>query len=244
VPANDPKGLRFGEVADAYERGRPSYPAPIIDWLLSSTPNRVVDLGAGTGKLTRALVGRVGAVIAVEPDPGMRAALATVLPGVPVLAGTGEQIPLPDRCVDAVIAAQAWHWVDATIAVPEVARILAPGGMLGLVWNDRDESDPWVAVLTDMLDDFGTNPDSEYEPVVGLPFGPLDRTEVRWTCGMTVEGVVDMIASRSYVIALGASERDDLVSRVRAHAQAAAATSAGLVPVRYVTRGYRSWLLP
>ena len=242
MPAHDPNGRRFGEVADAYERGRPSYPVAIVDWLLSSRPDRVVDLGAGTGKFTRDLVGRVGEVVAVEPDAGMRAAMARVLPGVVALAGIAERIPLPDRSVDAVVAAQAWHWVDPAAAVPEVARILRPGGMLGLVWNDRDEGDPWVATLSAVLEEFGTNPDSGYEPVVGLPFGPLERTEVRWTSHVSVDGVVDMIASRSYVIALADVARSDLIARVRSHARAAAAPSTGLVPVRYVTRAYRARL--
>jgi SAM-dependent methyltransferase len=240
VPANDPTGLRFGEVAAVYERGRPDYPAAAVSWLLADAPARVVDLGAGTGKLTRALVGRAPSVIAVEPDPGMRRVLADHLPGVRVLDGTGEHLPLPDGCADAVVVGQAWHWVDPARAVPEVARVLRAGGTLGLVWNDRDERDPWVAALSDLLEEYGTSPDAGYQPIVGAPFGVLETSEWEWTNPVTVDTVIDMITSRSYVIALAEARRSELVGRLRDLAAGAADPVTGLVPVRYVTRGYRA----
>jgi SAM-dependent methyltransferase len=199
----------------------------------------VVELGAGTGKFTRALAGRVGSLIAVEPDPAMRAAFTRAIPGVEVIEGSGERIPLPAQSAEAVLAAQAWHWVDPDRAGPQVARVLTPGGRIGLVWNDRDEADPWIAVLTIMLADYGTNPDSGYEPVVGPLFDPLERREFRWSNTTTVQGVVDMVASRSYVIALGDADRETLVGRVRDHARDAASPT-GQVLVPYVTRGYRA----
>ncbi len=137
----------FGAAAATYERARPSYPDEAIGWLLPPGARRVLDLGAGTGKLTRGLVGRGLGVVAVEPSAGMRDQLARVLPGVTVLAGTAEEIPLADHAVDAVLVAQAWHWVDPARAVPEAARVLAPGGRLGLLWNIRDERADWVAEL-------------------------------------------------------------------------------------------------
>lgn len=239
VPPGDVNGRRFGEAAEAYERGRPRYPDAIIDWLLADDPATVVDLGAGTGKLTRGLVGRGAAVVAVEPDPGMRAALAAALPGTSVIAGTGEDIPLRDGFADAVVVGQAWHWIDHVRAAPEVARVLRPGGLLGLVWNDRREGDPWVDRLTAILRAFGTNPDAEYEPVVGPPFGDLETTEVEWVHHVTVDEVVDMVVSRSYVIALPEERRADLVGQVRELALEALDPSTDLVPIRYVTHGFR-----
>ena len=145
----------FGAAAGAYERGRPPYPAEAIDWLLPPGAARVLDVGAGTGKLTRELAARGLDVVAVEPLPGMREQLARAVPGVPVHPGTAEDIPLPDGSVDAVLAAQAWHWVDQARAVPEVARVLVPGGQLGLVWNMRDDRADWVAQLSQILHDPG-----------------------------------------------------------------------------------------
>lgn len=240
MPANDPTGRRFGEAAAAYERGRPDYPDVIVDWLLASAPRRVVDLGAGTGKLTRRLVDRVETVVAVEPDPDMRRVLSAHLPEVVVVDGTGEAIPLADAAVDAVVAGQSWHWVDSARGALEVARVLRPGGVLGLVWNDRDESDPWIRQLTALLREFGTSPDADYEVSVGPPFGPLERAEVGWVNHVTVDAVTDMVTSRSYVIALAADRRAELVARVEALASDGVDLATGLVPVRYVTRGYRA----
>jgi SAM-dependent methyltransferase len=239
MPANDPTGRRFGEAADAYERGRPEYPVAMVEWLLAGDPRRVVDLGAGTGKLTRALVGRVETVVAVEPDSQMRRVLSERLPGTSLLEGTAEDIPLRDGFADAVVVGQAWHWVDPVRAAAEVARVLRPGGWLGLVWNDRDEDDAWIRGLSALLVEYGTSPDAGYEPVVGAPFGPLETAEFRWIHEVPVDVVVDMIASRSYVIALDDETRTQMLSRVRDHARSAMAPS-GLVPVPYVTHGYRT----
>lgn len=237
---NDPTGCRFGEASAAYERGRPEYPAEMVEWLLGDSRARVVDLGAGTGKLTRALVGRAETVIAVEPDPDMRRVLSELLPGTSVLAGTGEDIPLRDGYADVVVAGQAWHWVDPVRAVPEAARVLRPGGSLGLIWNDRDENVPWIQALSALLHEYGTSPDADYEPVVGPPFGPLHTAELAWTHDVPVASVIDMIISRSYVIALPPGQRAELVGRLRVLADEAADRATGLVPVRYVTRGYRA----
>ena len=141
----------FGAAAAEYERGRPPYPPEAIDWLLPPSPRRVVDLGAGTGKLTRQLHERGLDVVAVEPSAGMREQLARLLPAVPLLDGTAEAIPLADASVDVVLVAQAWHWVDPRRALPEVARVLSPGGRLGLVWNIRDERVDWVKQLGDTM---------------------------------------------------------------------------------------------
>src|SRR3982750_809573 len=137
----------FGDVAAVYERGRPPYPSEALDWLLPGGRPRVVDLGAGTGKLTRQIRDRGLPVTAVEPSDGMRSELQRVLPDVPAIAGSAEDMPLPSGSADVVMCAQAWHWVDPARAIPEVARVLSPGGRIGLIWNLRDETSDWVREL-------------------------------------------------------------------------------------------------
>jgi len=219
-PSRTTRAAAFGPAAALYERGRPPYPPAALDWLLPPTARRVLDLGAGTGKLTRQLVARGLDVAAVEPSDGMRAELTRVLPGTPALAGSAEQIPLPDGSVDAVLSAQAWHWVDPARAVPEVARVLAPRGTLGLVWNERDERVSWVAELGRTIgeergrdDEAGEN--TSDHPQVGPPFSPLERHDVAWIHRLSVTGLLDMVASRSYVILLPPDERQALLGRVR-----------------------------
>ena len=116
-------------------------------------PARVVDLGAGTGKLTRTLVELGHDVVAVEPLEEMLEQLRANVPGVEALTGAAEQIPLPDESADAVVAAQAFHWFDQAVALREIARVLRPGGVLGLIWNARDDTEPWVARLSELTGD-------------------------------------------------------------------------------------------
>src|ERR1017187_2208001 len=148
MAANDrlaAQAASFGAAADVYERGRPSYPAKAIDWLLPPGGRRGLDPGAGTGKLTRQLRDRGLDVVAVGPSEGMRAQLSESVADIRVYPGSAEEIPLDDGSVDVVLVAQAWHWVDPGRAVPEVARVLSGGGQLGLLWNVRDERPDWVA---------------------------------------------------------------------------------------------------
>lgn len=196
----------FGLAAQAYERGRPGYPDAALDWLLPAGAMDVVDLGAGTGKLTRALLDRELTVVAVEPSDGMRAELTAALPGVTALAGTGERIPLPDRSADAVLVAQAWHWVDPAAGVPEVARVLRPGGRLGVIWNFRDESVDWVAALGRSMRSLADDP-TVMEVELDPPFGPVERHMVPWRHRTTPDGLRDLVASRSYVITAPPAER-------------------------------------
>jgi SAM-dependent methyltransferase len=208
------RAASFGAAAVAYERARPHYPRPAIDWLLPPGASRVLDLGAGTGKLTRQLTGRGLQVVAVEPSAGMREQLALAVPGVPVLAGTAEEIPLDDGSVDAVLVAQAWHWVDRARALPEVARVLAPGGRLGLLWNMRDERADWVAALSRILHQ-GEQESDQAGREIGPPFEPLERLDVEWEYDLTPDALIDLAASRSYVITLPAAEREALLADVR-----------------------------
>lgn len=150
--SHEEQARSFDRVADVYQKARPSYPAAAVEWVLESAPGpRVVDLAAGTGKLTEVLVAAGAEVTAVEPLANMRAELARALPSVRAIAGTAEHIPLPDASADALFVGQAFHWFDAPAALAEIARVLVAGGVLGLVWNLRDETVPWVAELTGAL---------------------------------------------------------------------------------------------
>jgi ubiquinone/menaquinone biosynthesis C-methylase UbiE len=141
----------FARVADEYDRGRPSYPREAIEWLLGTEPLDVLDLGAGTGKLTGALLAAGHRVLAVEPLAEMRAILIAALPDAQALAGTAEALPLADASVDAVTAGSAFHWFDERLARAEIARVLRPPGVLGLLGNGFDTSSAWVARVREIL---------------------------------------------------------------------------------------------
>ena len=214
MAADPAQALSFGAAADVYERARPSYPEKAVSWLVPPGARRVADVGAGTGKLTRQLRARGLDVVAVEPVSQMRAQLARAVPGVPVLTGTAEEIPLPAASVDAVLLAQAWHWADPVRALPEVARVLRPGGWLGLAWNIRDDSTDWVAELGRIMRP-GGEPDRDREPDLGPPFGRPERLRVRWVSHVTADRLLDLVSSRSYVITRPPAERAAVLAAVR-----------------------------
>ena len=141
-------GSSFGAAAAAYAEHRPDYAQAAVRWALEPAPGlRVLDLGAGTGKLTATLVALGAEVIAVEPDPAMLTELGRTVPTARALSGSAEAIPLPDASVDAVLAGNAMHWFDMAVAGPEIARVLAPGGILAGLWNVMDDGVEWVAGL-------------------------------------------------------------------------------------------------
>jgi SAM-dependent methyltransferase len=227
------RSLSFGSEAAAYERGRPSYPPEAIDWLLPEGAHDVLDLGAGTGKLTTRLVERGLDVIAVDPIPEMLELLSNSLPDTPALLGTAEEIPLADNSVDAVLVAQAWHWFDPERAVKEVSRVLRPGGRLGLVWNTRDERSGWVKDLGRII---GPEHDPNSEVALGEPFGEIERHTVEWTSYLTPQALIDLVASRSYCITSPEKVRTRTLEQVREllATHPALANSSGLA-LPYVT---------
>lgn len=207
------RSLSFGSAAAAYERGRPSYPPEAIDWLLPAGARDVLDLGAGTGKLTTRLVERGLDVVAVDPVQEMLELLRAALPETPALLGTAESIPLPDNSVDAVLVAQAWHWFDPALAIAEVARVLRPGGRLGLVWNTRDERLGWVRELGHII---GRDSDPLHtSTTLCAPFGDLERHQVEWTNYLTPQALIDLVASRTYCITSPAEVRTKTLDQVR-----------------------------
>lgn len=203
----------FGAAAGAYEAARPGYPAAAVDWLVPDGARRVLDLGAGTGKLSRLLVERGLEVTAVEPSARMREQLARAVPGAAVLAGSAEDIPLAAGSVDTVLVAQAWHWVDPERAVPEVARVLVPGGRLGLVWNIRDTREPWAAAFGALMHRH-TVQVTDTAPDLQPPFGEVERFEVGWVQDLSPAELVQLVESRSYVITLPEEQRSELLAEV------------------------------
>ena len=236
--AHERRRCSFGPAAEAYERFRPAYPAEAVGWVTGKAPRRVLDVGAGTGKLTRELVAAGHEVVAVEPDAAMRAAFASRLPDVEVLPGSAEALPLPDSSVDVVVAAQAFHWFDLDRALPEAARVLRPGGTFGVLANLRDESVPWVAELGAVLhgeDGTGYSHEGDDPESFGPLFAAVEYAEFSHVQELDVEGLVGLAASRSYALTLPDDERDALLARVEALAKREAQDTNGRLALPYVT---------
>lgn len=205
----------FAEVADAYERGRPGYPEAAVRWLAGDETREVVDLGAGTGKLTRALIALGHLVTAVEPLAEMRAELEAALPGVSAHAGSAEAIPLPKSSADVVTCAQAFHWFDHARALPEIARVLRRNGRLALVWNSRDDRDPWMARLSEVIGNETVGENDVLAPIgeSGL-FGPVETAEFSFEQVVDREELLDLVLSRSYCAKLPPADRSPILKTV------------------------------
>jgi SAM-dependent methyltransferase len=249
--------LSFGPAADLYDEIRPTYPPAALEWALGPatnipapgasrgeperSPRRVVDLGAGTGILTRVALGLGYEVVPVEPDAAMRARLARTTPGARPLAGSAEAIPVPDGQLDGVIAGQSYHWFDPERAHREIARVLKPGGVFAPIWNIRDESVPWLAELTRIADgvhgqDSGVHDDGLRDRDFGSQFGPVERELFRHEVSMTAESLVKLMASRSYYLTATPEKQ----ARIEADIRALAAGLPETFPLPYVTVVYRS----
>ncbi len=232
----------FAEVAGAYERGRPGYPDEAVQWLVGLDTRDVVDLGAGTGKLTRALVGLGHRVTAVEPLDEMRAELVAALPGVHAVAGRAESMPLPDSSADAVTSAQAFHWFDHDDALPEIGRVLRPRGRIALVWNSRDDRDPWMARLSEIIGNESIE-ESDVVPILdasGL-FGPVETAQFSFQQALDRDGLLDLVLSRSYLAKLPPPEREPILDAVgRLYDETASHDGVGLAYVTVCFRAARS----
>lgn len=215
----------FDADAARYARGRPDYPAQVTGWLRDRVelgPRKTaVDLGAGTGKFTRRLVATGARVVAVEPVAAMRQRLASELPGTEVLAGSATSIPLGDASVDAIVCAQAFHWFAAADALAEMHRVLRPGGSLGLIWNTKDDSVPWVksafAVIEPYEGDvprFHTGEWRSAFPANG--FGPLREERFRHEHrGAPEVVIVDRLLSVSFISGLPETQREAVAAQLR-----------------------------
>lgn len=229
-----PAALGFGRAADAYERGRPDYPAAAIEWLvdrLGIGPGRtVLDLAAGTGKLTRLLVPTGAEVIAVEPIAEMRAKIE----GAQALEGTAEAIPLDDASVDAVTVAQAFHWFRADEALREIRRVLRPGGGLGLIWNVRDESHPLNAGASAIIAPLEAGVPRGRKRNWAEVIGASETADFTHEQLLDEDGFVQRFTSISFVASAPDEARAEVAERLRALAREAG------TPIRlpYVTEVY------
>ncbi|MBM0234581.1 class I SAM-dependent methyltransferase [Micromonospora sp. STR1_7] len=220
----------FGAAAAAYAEHRPDYAQAAVRWALEPAPGpRVLDLGAGTGKLSATLVALGAEVIAVEPDPAMLTELRRALPAVRALSGSAEAIPLPDASVDVVLAGNALHWFDMAVAGPEIARVLAAGGILAGLWNVMDDRIDWVAELErvaggaaigrrDTLGSWRAATKDMLVPGTGLvaTFGSTEQVEFPHGQRRTADSLVATLATRAGMLVMPDREREAVLGRIRA----------------------------
>jgi SAM-dependent methyltransferase len=270
-PENDAVKARrsgsFGAVASAYERFRPGPPPALIAWMLPDSARTVVDLGAGTGAMAKDLLGKVERVIAIEPDDRMRGILATNLPEVTALSGSGESMPLETSSVDAVLASSSWHWMQADVALQEVARVLVPGGTLGVVWSGPDPDGPFVAQAQAMLseassDQGGSGTRSKGEPDLGrevmdtenrvdtvlrIPahssFAQPEHKTLTWDVSLTADELIGLLGTFSWIITMPDERRAQVITLARQVLRDSLGISGDVtVDVQYRSEAWRTHL--
>jgi SAM-dependent methyltransferase len=231
------RAMAFGSIANEYDRLRPGPPEVALDWLLPAHGQVAVDVGAGTGLLTRELERKVARVVAIEPDERMRAVLRARSPGVEVLAGRGEAIPLPDASADGVFVASAWHWMDPGRAIPEVARVLRDGGRFGVLGTNGNEI-RWLRTIgpdrepttAGSADDAPTAGEPGRGPArrgpgfqpnemalpAGAPFENVATESFTFTRTMTIDTLIGLLGTYSGVITAGPRDRENWLAQLRA----------------------------
>ncbi|MDQ3404190.1 MAG: class I SAM-dependent methyltransferase [Actinomycetota bacterium] len=231
----------FGANAQAYAEHRPDYPAEAIEWIIDDR-GRVLDLGAGTGKLTAGLLAFGVEIVAVEPDAAMRAELTARYPDVPIRDGNAEHIPLRDGSVEAVMVGQAFHWFNTPEAMSEIARVLKPGGVFGALWNADDESVPWVRGMMELastslggLGSTGDRPVPSHELLAAA-----ETAEFRHSQRRTVESMMTTLGTHSHIAVLDDAERTTVVDRVRRYLEMRMETATGEFDRPLVTTAVRA----
>jgi SAM-dependent methyltransferase len=220
----------FGGVASEYERFRPGPPASALDWLLPTHLHRVVDLGAGTGTVTKLLLDRADDIVAVEPDDRMRSVLARDVPGVEAVMGRGESMPIPDHSVDAVLAASSWHWMEPLQTLHEVGRVLVPGGTLGALWTFPDPEGPFVIQAQTLLAGSPNAPREEFSHLImgdeyrlptileiplGVPFSPPEREIFTWDVALDADELIGLLGTWPWIITLPEEARQRVFAEAR-----------------------------
>jgi SAM-dependent methyltransferase len=242
----------FGESAATYDSYRPDWPPPTAAWLTGTEPGGpfdgagpldVLDLGAGTGKLTRTLAAAGHRVVAADPSPGMLAVLARAVPGVRTVTAAAEDLPLPDRSLEAVTVAQAWHWLDQAAAARECARVLRPGGLLAIAWHLRDLGEEWVRELDAIAGQpeyRGLRPVQSRGQGVDLPapFGRVESTTFAYPLALTPAGLAALASSWSYVAVR--PDRDKTLRAVAELGRRVAGSADGPLSLPFTTYCYRA----
>jgi SAM-dependent methyltransferase len=235
----------FGAQAAAYAEHRPDYPAAAVHWALEpvlegrrSASLDVLDLAAGTGKLTASLVALGHHVTAVEPDPDMRAELRTHVPETTALDGTAEHIPLPDASVDAVLVGQAFHWFDQRRALPEIARVLRPGGSLAGLWNTDDDRVDWIAELgritSSRVSFVDWSPTRTIDPHPA--FSSVDSADFPHHQRRTPDSLIATVATHSHILVLDPAEQAEVLARARTLLASRPETASGTFDLPIITR--------
>jgi SAM-dependent methyltransferase len=223
----------FGSVAAHYERYRPGPSPAAVEWILPTPVGTVVDLGAGTGALSRLLLDRAQEVIAVEPDDRMRSILIEQVPGVRAVKGRGESMPLPDRSVDAVLASSSWHWMEPVAALHEVGRVLVPGGTMGALWSGPDPEGPFLVQAQALLAEQTPADDSEgagvadvilgdarrplpsLEIPAGVPFDQPEHEVFAWDVALNADELIGLLGTLSSIITLPEEKRQRVTDEAR-----------------------------
>jgi len=250
------RGSSFGAAAAAYAEHRPGYAEAAVRWAVDPVrdrrPVRVADLGAGTGKLTATLVSLGAEVIAVEPDPRMLAELRRAMPAARSVPGSAEEIPLPDASLDAVLAGQSMHWFDLDRALPEIARVLEPGGVLAGLWNVDDDRVGWVAqlaeiskrksgiTLTRWRDGAGRSRQDRLVEAGSGRFGAPEVGEFGHGQVRTADSLLATIGTHSHLLVMDEAERAGLLARVRDFLRSQPETAHGEFTLPMVTVGLRA----
>lgn len=233
----------FGSQAAAYAKYRPDYPRDAIVWALQPVQDepglRVLDMAAGTGKLTEGLRAVGAAVVAVEPDAAMLAELTSRFPDVEAIIGSAEDIPLPDDSVHAAFAGQALHWFDLDRALPEFRRVLRPGGSLTAVWNTYDDEVPWVARFCD-LSATVRRAGQQFTGEVLEPLGPTEVRQFPHSARHTIDSLINNVATHSQMLTATPEFRDETLARARDFLKSNPATAHGEFDVPIVTEAIRA----